>query len=265
MPASVQILLLLQMVASPPAQLPNPGEAPPEGTIVLLSQEQGQLTSDLLFASQFETETSFSEPPVLQTSQTILPPEPAPPALFGQQYSEPVYTEHSGYSEPAEPTVYSYPVTQMMTECGPPPCCDESGRRHKKCKDKNCPHCYDDCDICEDKGCKLCGYRCLSKHCRSTGDMYQHYPYYPADHGYYYFRPYNYFKVAEQQHLAERWGADPRWPYDTDALVRLYEDAPVEESYLQYELVPSVTRSTKKQLPTLEELLQGNDYDQDPQ
>lgn len=47
----------------------------------------------------------------------------------------------------------------------------------------------------------------------NVGNMPQHYPYYAEDLGYYYFRPYNYKHIPEQQNAVLGWGGDPRHPY----------------------------------------------------
>jgi hypothetical protein len=72
----------------------------------------------------------------------------------------------------------------------------------------NCPNCYgcpskDDDD---DDGCCVCGPDCPC-------DLYPHYAYYPKYHGHYYFRPYNYTTVFQQQQWAAAAGLDPRNPY----------------------------------------------------
>lgn len=54
--------------------------------------------------------------------------------------------------------------------------------------------------------------------------MYQHYAYYPAIHGHYYFRPYNHLRIPEQQRMAAEWGEDPRHPYANDLFQIVYAD-----------------------------------------
>jgi len=60
--------------------------------------------------------------------------------------------------------------------------------------------------------CPLCG----------ACNMPQHYAYFPAMHGYYYFRPYNYTHIAKQQQIAASWGADPRFPYSNEIFKTVY-------------------------------------------
>ena len=48
----------------------------------------------------------------------------------------------------------------------------------------------------------------------SPGDMTQHIPYVAEPKNYYYFRPYNWFHLPEQQAEAAIYGTDPRNPYD---------------------------------------------------
>jgi hypothetical protein len=50
----------------------------------------------------------------------------------------------------------------------------------------------------------------------------QHYDYYPAMHGYYYFAPYNAIQVPFQQAFVARFGGDPRAPYADGVFQRVY-------------------------------------------
>jgi hypothetical protein len=52
-----------------------------------------------------------------------------------------------------------------------------------------------------------------------------HYPYFPAMHGYYYFRPYNGSMLRPQQMIAVSWGCDPRAPYDNQIFQQVYAEA----------------------------------------
>ena len=101
---------------------------------------------------------------------------------------------------------------------------------------------------------------CLSRCCEnSTCDMPPHFPYAPADHGYYYFRPYNYTHVFEHQALISSLGGDPRAPYSTADFARYYEFGPLgpgpggafEESLRP---LPHLARP----LPNLESLLHAD-------
>lgn len=65
----------------------------------------------------------------------------------------------------------------------------------------------------------------------NAGGMPQHYPYYPAMHGYYYFHPYHHAHVPPQQTFASQWGVDPRNPYANDFFKVIY--AEVKESHDQ--------------------------------
>jgi len=68
------------------------------------------------------------------------------------------------------------------------------------------------------RGCKCC----------STCDMYQHRPYFPPMHGYYYFHPYHPSHVARQQAFAASFGGDPRNPYSNDVFKNVYADYKAE-------------------------------------
>lgn len=104
-----------------------------------------------------------------------------------------------------------------------------------------------------------CGHGCKHMkwcHFHTTGDMYPHYAYYPEHHGYYYFRPYNYTTLLEQQHKAVQLGASPINPYSVTMLDPLMAEFarryPVkEDSYEQ--VLPQ-----RESLPTLESLLNKN-------
>lgn len=83
--------------------------------------------------------------------------------------------------------------------------------------------CCDSDYCCEGSGCGCgggCGGGCLGNNSRCQ--MHQHYPYYPAMHGYYYFRPYHPRHVREQQGVASLWGEDPRVPYANTVFQRVY-------------------------------------------
>ena len=85
--------------------------------------------------------------------------------------------------------------------------------------------CCDSDYCCEGSGCGggcggRCGGGCLGNNTRCQ--MHLHYPYYPAMHGYYYFRPYHPRHVREQQGVAALWGEDPRVPYANAVFQRVY-------------------------------------------
>lgn len=54
--------------------------------------------------------------------------------------------------------------------------------------------------------------------------MTQHYPYYPAMHGYYYLYPYHYAHVPQHQAFMARMGLDQRNPYSNDLFRTLYAE-----------------------------------------
>lgn len=90
-------------------------------------------------------------------------------------------------------------------------------------------------------------------HFHTTGDLYPHYAYYPEHHGYYYFRPYNYTTLLQQQQQAVQLGASPINPYSVSMLDPLMAEFarryPVEQE--SYELV----RPQRQALPNLESIL----------
>lgn len=100
------------------------------------------------------------------------------------------------------------------------------------------------------RGCKNC--------CKdSTCNMYQHYPYRPDNHGYYYFRPYNYPHVWKHQQWVANVGGDPRNPYTKAMFIPVYEQ--FENTTYEPDHKPSSTLSTLpnvgRRLPDLEKLI----------
>ena len=94
------------------------------------------------------------------------------------------------------------------------------------------------------------------KWCRvwTTGDLYPHYAYYPANHGYYYFRPYNYINVDEHKQLIVQLGGDRHHPYSLKMFDNIYQKH--YETH-QVRVEPDIEKLIpgKETLPNLEELL----------
>lgn len=95
--------------------------------------------------------------------------------------------------------------------------------------------CSDACGSCDgSSGCpsrgghgacvgRMLGFGCENGCCGNTCNMPQHLMYYPADHGYYYFIPYNYRTVLQQKLAVTRYGGDSRNPYDNTMFQNIYE------------------------------------------
>jgi hypothetical protein len=80
----------------------------------------------------------------------------------------------------------------------------------------------DYCEACEDCKYGMCDlHRDLKAMSRN---MHPHYPYVAQPWTYYYFRPYNYTHVKQQQEEAAGWGADPAQPYGRKLFDKVYED-----------------------------------------
>ena len=60
--------------------------------------------------------------------------------------------------------------------------------------------------------------------------MSQRLEYWPAEHGYYYFRPYHMVHVKDQREIARSWGEDPRNPYDHKVFDRVYQALEAERA-----------------------------------
>ncbi|MDA0834264.1 MAG: hypothetical protein O3A29_13375 [Planctomycetota bacterium] len=99
-----------------------------------------------------------------------------------------------------------------------------------------------------------CGRICWT----TTGDMHQHYPYFPRYHGYYYYRPYNYIHVLEHQYQALSLGGDPRAPYQNRQFERVYERhaaARYDEADSTTYIIP-LLRDASTPLPDLQDILE---------
>ena len=110
-------------------------------------------------------------------------------------------------------------------------------------------------------GCPTPWVTCRCCCWRSTGDFPGHVPYAAPYFGYYYFRPYNWSMVAEQQAIAAKWGGDPRIPYGQDVFERLYASLPVPEA-TPFDRNKIGRYPGEKKLPKLDDLLERkSDYD----
>ena len=113
-----------------------------------------------------------------------------------------------------------------------------------------------DGNSCQSGGCDSCEvekYHCWD----STYDMPQHYPYPPAYHGYYYYRPYNYGSVLN--HRDNLLGDTRIAPYFSTVFEHLYAEFPKEP----YNPSPAEIRSDRlippaaAKLPNLQDLLKA--------
>lgn len=117
--------------------------------------------------------------------------------------------------------------------------------------------------------CGMCGSSYCDGHCKlkkrcwcdwkTTGDMYPHYPYAPAYHGYYYFRPYNYTNILRQKGEIIALGGNPKAPYAHKMFDRIYEQIDLtayEEAPADGDGVPGLEPIHNK-LPSLEDILKS--------
>ena len=112
------------------------------------------------------------------------------------------------------------------------------------------------CQCGEDDGCcRRCLNRCRWSRAHTTGDMYPHFAYYPQDHGYYYFRPYNYIHVFEHRARVMSWGGDPRNPYSLALFDPVYEE--FRQNVPALAPLPGSVQPLGSHLPNLEDLLQN--------
>ena len=176
-----------------------------------------------------------------------------PPLRPNHPIPEQSYT-HSGF------TPYGTP---NGTPCGCGPSCNGGGGDNccfpSVCGDGLDPCRCGDTTGCMRRHCRDCLCCCRYK-CRSTCNMYPHYPYYPANHGYYYFRPYNYSHVAVQKEIALTLGEDPAAPYGHTAFDRLYADLMIEtyeEPGVSEDTLNPTPRQIAPPLPDLQEVLEA--------
>lgn len=80
--------------------------------------------------------------------------------------------------------------------------------------------CGAECSDCGPDGC-LPKHRLCPHH--SPGDMPPHEPYVAEPKLYYYFRPYNWHHIVEQQESVMSFGGDPRHPYANYEFRGIYE------------------------------------------
>jgi hypothetical protein len=104
-------------------------------------------------------------------------------------------------------------------------------------------------------GLLRCGWNCRFKTrqgfpCiwRTTCDMPPHIPYQAHWPHYYYFRPYHYLHVPQQQEVVDGWGWDIRNPYSNEMFKDIYEGLDVAE----IEDVPAPARGAPKPTPAAE-------------
>ena len=83
----------------------------------------------------------------------------------------------------------------------------------------------------------------------SPCNMYPRIEYWPKDHGYYYFRPYNMVHVCIQRDLAASWGEDPRNPYDHQVFDRVYQALNAEEAAKAETLPPTQEKKPGEKAP----------------
>ena len=86
---------------------------------------------------------------------------------------------------------------------------------------------YQDCGCsdCAPRGhhhCSVWGVVGLGCPCHSPGDMTQHVPYLAHPKNYYYFRPYQYFHIADHQREVANYGGNPKHPYANRLFERVY-------------------------------------------
>ncbi len=149
----------------------------------------------------------------------------APPAAYGQNY----YGYRMANAQPAQVPVTAAPaVPTGPAPAGPAPTNGVDYAYGGGYVNGGAAGPAPGCQSCGGGGCGGCGYgdglygHGLCGYFRSPCGMVQHYPYYPAMHGYYYLHPYHYTHVPAHQAFMARAGVDPRNPYSNDLFKTLY-------------------------------------------
>lgn len=133
-----------------------------------------------------------------------------------------LFMASSGFAELSDPSFepaglveqHGSPVQSQLTDmkdaCGAAACGDACGACATAC------------------GAPCAIVACLQAHhlfpCMwcAPGNMVPHTPYEAWPKTYYYFRPYNYMHVQQQQEQAIQWGADPGLPYSNAVFQQVY-------------------------------------------
>lgn len=89
----------------------------------------------------------------------------------------------------------------------------------------------------------------------TTGDMYQHYAYYPAHHGTYYFRPYNYTNILQHKEQIVMLGGERQHPYSVAMFDGFYEHYYSTNPKIEIFQVEKADLPGASRLPNLEDLL----------
>jgi hypothetical protein len=151
--------------------------------------------------------------------------------------SGPAFTEVTGHARVVSSEIILDETAPVVVEAAPIACEPQPTYAcypaYSYCEPEDdcwCPWCGHD-DDCEESCCD----RHIQTYCIGPGDFYPHYPYLPAYHGYYYFRPYNHMHVEEAAALVAQMGGDPRAPYSVEFLKRYFPPAPVENPIIPEE------------------------------
>lgn len=196
------------------------------------------------------------------TPDATLPPPPPPGAGIGSPqavpplppadpFGAPVLPPNGPHALPPVDHGYRHPMPlppegtppqPMEPAFGPAPVVADAGYG------PGCPDCYGcPCDDDDDD--------CCLKGPPHPCDMIPHYAYYPKYHGHYYFRPYNYQTIFQQQQWAAAAGLDPRNPYSNKIFDCVF--AGYEQLYRVSTAPVGSALPTGNNLPQLESLLEN--------
>lgn len=185
------------------------------------------------------------------------PVAPPPPGYGPEPQTAPSYPPYAGHAPApgAMQPLHQQPPAAGCPTCPPPGDYVDQLYGQAYGMDPGDP-CYGCPAKTKCKSWSVCGMT-FSYSCEccpsSTCDMFPHYPYFPAYHGHYYFRPYNYQTVFLHQRMAECMGLDPANPYSLAIFDQIYQDF-----YAQFPPRPQPVGSTLpaiSNLPQLESLV----------
>ena len=141
------------------------------------------------------------------------------------------------------------PVPGGINVGGMCPTCPSSYGHMGNCPHSGmCPQSGSSCKSCSLGWCMPTGLCCLDNPCQ----MPPHYAYKPANHGHYYFAPYNYTTVLKQKAYAQMQNQDPRMPYVATTFASSYAAVVGDQEKDDFE--EDVVRPTKG-LPDLEAIV----------
>jgi hypothetical protein len=171
----------------------------------------------------------------------------------------------------ARPIDFDAVVLQMSHSCAAPPACALTiDCCPSKCE-TGATSCCDPCSTCSSScvdgyccGSYCCGNWCGScwgcpQHCWSkdiewtTSDLYPHFAYFPEEHGYYSFRPYNWLHIEQAKSAFP--GIDPKAPFSNKFITEVQDEFIKTNGPGPLALGSDQARDIRVRLPNVEDIL----------